>query len=141
MTASCNDKTLARAPAFQRWTGGRVIGAIALIIGLSFAFWTIAISSGLSRFVFFLACWIMVPYLLLFLAGWRISSIAACVILASAMLAMAVFGIWAFDKVDEDAQGGILLLFVPGYQLIGSLFFGGLALIVDGIRHRHGTVA
>ena len=60
----------------------------------------------------------------------------AKILLGFTLFVMAAFGVWAFDMVDEDAQGGLVLIFAPGYQLIGAILAAIIVLIVDKLSVR-----
>jgi hypothetical protein len=111
--------------------GGARIGLLSVVVGIVFAVWTVSISSGITPFVLTIAGWVICPYLIIALTGFRISSFWAIVLLGVAVAALAAFGAWAFDQVDEDAQGGLVLLFAPAYQIAGAIVAGFLILIVN----------
>ena len=105
---------------------GGFIGIASLGLALSFAIWTASISSGFSFFMVAILGWVAAPFTLLWLASIRVKTVAGRAMLAAILVATAAFGVWAFDTVDEDAQGALVLLFGPAYQLAGVL----VALIV-----------
>jgi hypothetical protein len=114
----------------------RLIGLSAVAIGAAFSAATIIMASGITMFVLVIAGWVFCPYLILWRTGERISSVAAEVSLLVALLAIVAFGIWAFAMVDEDAQGGLLLLFAPGYQLAAATLGGLITLVIDRVTKR-----
>lgn len=112
-------------------SSGSKIGLLSIVIGIAFAVWIVTMCRDISPFVLAVAAWAVCPYLIICGTGHLISTTWAKVILTVALVAMAVFGLWAFDKVNEDAQGGIILLFAPGYQVAGAIVAVPIILIVN----------
>ncbi|MCA9123333.1 MAG: hypothetical protein H6822_08285 [Planctomycetaceae bacterium] len=115
---------------------GRKIGLLSLVIGAAFSIWSFSIASGITPFVVAVACWIAAPYVVIAITGLRISIMPATVMLGVALAVAAIFGVWAFDAVDEDAQGALVLLFAPAYQLVGVVIAAGIILTVDFMGRR-----
>lgn len=121
-------------------TSGKAIGASAIVAGMAFSVWALLESSGISSVVITITCWVSSPYLLIFLASHWISTTPAKVILALTTAVTVIFGMWAYGYVDEDAQGGLVLLFAPFYQLVGVSLLSILALIVNRFTRRRRLV-
>ena len=99
--------------------------AIAAIVGSAVAVWT-AVRGG---FVF--ACWTAAPYFLLAVIAWFVSTgRVSRAILVVAVLSMLAFGYWAYGSVNHDAQGGLLFLLVPLYQLAAAVVVSVVIVII-----------
>ena len=112
---------------------GTKIGAIAAVVGIAFAVWTVAICDGISLFGLAIAGWVALPYLIISLAANRVSTLAAKVLLACTLPVLTLYGIRAFSFIDEDAQGGLILLFAPGYQLAGAILAAAIVMVIDRV--------
>jgi hypothetical protein len=120
-------------PATATAAGADAAG-VTLAIGAGFAVWTVVLGS--SAVAVPCAIWVACPYLYLAGAAWFLATGRAgrlLVVLAAA--AMAVFGVFAFDAVDEDAQGALVLLFAPIYQFAAAVVVSLVLLI---LRHAGG---
>ena len=115
----------------ERPVRSKLLGVIAFFVGAAFAVWTISIADGISPFVLMVALWVASPYLVITIAAGRVSSFVPTMILGCTLVLTSSFGVWAFDKIDEDAQGGLILIFIPAYQFVGALILAIMAVLVD----------
>ncbi|TWT83026.1 hypothetical protein CA13_44890 [Planctomycetes bacterium CA13] len=115
---------------------GGFIGIACLGSALGFVIWTASISSGLSFFMVAILGWVAFPFVLLWLASMRIKAFAGKAAIVVILVATAAFGVWAFDAVDEDAQGALVLLFAPAYQLVGVFSMLIVYFVVGWIARR-----
>lgn len=116
---------------------GGILGVASLVAALGFVCWMLLLSSGASAFVLVVAGLVAAPYLLIWLACRNLRFWFARVVIALALAGCCLLGVYAFDAVDEDAQGGLNLIFAPIYQLAGSFVLLVLAAIIDRVWHRY----
>jgi hypothetical protein len=119
----------------------RVIGGGAILIALAFAAWVAGTVTVIDLFgvifLIFVLLWVSMPYLALGGAVLALSSNwISRAVLAMAVVASALFGIWAFGFIDKDAQGGLVLLFAPVYQMGGVLLVVGFVVALELIKRR-----
>ena len=115
----------------ERPVRGTLLGVISFLVGAAFAVWTISMSDRISPFLLMVALWVACPYLVIAIAARCVSSFVPTMILACTFVLTASFGVWAFDKIDEDAQGGLILIFIPAYQFVAALILAIMAALVD----------
>lgn len=119
---STEDDPAAR-PLWSRWLQFAALGA-----GAAFLVWLWVIAREPSVLLTGFSVWIAAPFLGLWLAALFFQSRPAVVVLGLALVATVAVGVWGFQQVYADAQGGLILLFLPGYQLIGV----GIAVLLAG---------
>lgn len=103
-----------------RSRSGGLLGVAALISAIFFAGLTVCVSTKEpSIFLVLIVGWVAAPYLVIWLACRALHFWVARAILALAFGGCWWLGFEAFDALDEDAQGGLALLFAPLYQLAG----------------------
>ena len=93
------------------------------------------LSSGVSVFIFLVAGLVTAPYFLIWVASRSLRSWLARAVIALALAGCCALGVYAFDAVDQDAQGGLNLIFGPIYQLAGTFALLVLAAIIDWVWH------
>lgn len=94
------------------------LGLIALIIGIGFGIWVFVVARSINSFVLIISGWVVIPYLVFWLASNRVSTTAAKIVLAFILASLAAVGLWVLDSMDEDAQGALVLFFGPAYQIV-----------------------
>lgn len=109
---------------------GGLLGIACLMSAMAFSGWAYLLSSGGSSSFFGAVIFglVAIPYLVLWLASRSLTSLAAWIAVACTLVGCLSVGVVAFDRVDQDAQGGLALVFAPIYQLCGV--FVGLCLAV-----------
>ena len=125
----------------------RLISVAAAVIGCLFVIWVFSIATfdgpAALGFVLAVCAWVASPYILfalssLFLCSWWVSRL----VLVLGVIGSAAFGLWSFSFVDEDAQGALVLLFAPVYQLVGAVLFvavvAGIETTKPFLSRRHG---
>ncbi|TWU44515.1 CBS domain protein [Rubripirellula tenax] len=88
------------------------------------------LSSGVSAFVLSVAGLVAAPYLLIWLACRNLQFWFARVVIALALAGCCVLGVYAFDAVSEDAQGGLNIIFASIYQPAGN---DEVAAVMSGV--------
>ena len=114
----------------------RLLSATSLAAAALFVLWAIQLASGLSIFLVVILGLIASPYLVLWLACRSLTGWSGMILVAMALVGCIWVGIAAFDAVDEDAQGGLNLVFVPIFQLGGVLVSMCLAVALDWLERR-----
>lgn len=115
---------------YLRWLGG-ILGCVSLVAGLVFVGWMLLFTSQVSIFALAVGGLIASPYLLIWLACCGLRCWFARILVAITLVSCCLFGAMAFDAVDEDAQGGLILLVAPIYQLVGTFVLLVLAVIIE----------
>lgn len=125
----------------------KAVAALALLVGLAFAGWMAIMADwaavGLLEleqlfFGLFMLLWVAAPYFVVAATALFVStSWAARGLLLLLTPAMAANGIRSFDLIDEDAQGALILLFVPFFQLGAAVLTFVLVLAMEwGLRRK-----
>lgn len=116
-----------------------MLAASAFFVGLAFAVWT-GWSASIEDvytlvFVAFALVWVASPYLVLAgYAFWLVTNWVSRVVVALSLCGCAGFGVWMFDMIDEDAQGGLIVVFGPLYQFGGLVIPLGIVLVIEVVR-------
>ncbi|EGF26361.1 conserved hypothetical protein, membrane [Rhodopirellula baltica WH47] len=95
------------------------------------------LTSGVSIFALVIGGLVAAPYLLIWLACRSLRFWVARLVIVVALVGCCLLGIYAFSTVDDDAQGGLNLVFGPIYQLIGVFVLLTLAAVIDHVWKRH----
>lgn len=120
-----------------RSRSGGLLGVAALISAIFFAGLTVSVSTREPTiFIVLMVGWVAAPYLMIWPACRGLHSRGARTILALALGGCWWFGFRAFDAIDEDAQGGLALLFGPLYQLAGLCLAILLAFAAERLARR-----
>lgn len=119
----------------------RALATAALIIAGLFSCWllTIATVDSLAMLagLFCGVAWVSFPYLILAHASERLSTTwASRMLIGLGIVGCAAYGMWAFGFVDEDAQGGLMVLFAPFYQLVGAGCVYILVIVIEMVKRR-----
>ena len=115
----------------------RLMLILSITAGLGFIAWTLYLAElSVSAIAFLiLSCgWVALPYGLLAMIAYsscnlRLSRIFWFV----CFLLVTVFGYWMFDTIDEDAQGPLMIIFGPFYQVVAIVPFAGMIFLSDFI--------
>ncbi len=125
-----------RNPPATRPIAGRALGVTSLVSAAMFACWAILLSSGASIFLVVILGLIASPYVILWLATRALTGSVGIVLIAITLIGCIWFGAKAFDAVNEDAQGGLNLVFAPVFQLGGALCSMCLAVTLDSVERK-----
>ena len=109
----------------------RILSVISLLSAGLFVGWMITFGSGVSAFAVGIAVLISAPYLLLWFACRSLTSYSGAVLIALSLGGIVWVGVDAFRAVDNDAQGGLNLIFAPLFQLAAWFAMMLLAVTAD----------
>jgi hypothetical protein len=112
---------------------GGFLGIVSLGAALSFVCWMLLLSPGVSSFVLFVGGLIASPYMLIWLACRNMRFWLARLVIGITLAGCCGLSIYAFDFVDEDAQGALAIIFTPFYQLLAALILLLLAFIIERV--------
>lgn len=116
---------------------GGLLGIGSLLVAITFVCWMFTLTSGVSIFALVIGGLVAAPYLLIWLACRSLRFWVARLVIVVALVGCCLLGIYAFSTVDDDAQGGLNLVFGPIYQLIGVFVLLTLAAVIDHVWKRH----
>lgn len=112
----------------------RILSVASLASAGMFSFWAITLSSGASIFIVVVLGLTSAPYLMLWLACRSLTSWSGTVLIAVTLAGFLWLGVDAFRVVNEDAQGGLNLIFAPVFQLAAGFGTMCLAVALDWIE-------
>ncbi|MFK8111179.1 MAG: hypothetical protein AB8B91_03215 [Rubripirellula sp.] len=115
---------------------GGYIGIATILSGFAFNAWVLQMSGAFSWFVIAIVGWIATPYALLWLATRQLMAAWARLLLSATLIGTVVFGVYAFSIVNQDAQGGIVLIVAPFYQIAGIVVVVFVLMIADRMFRR-----
>ncbi|WP_283433366.1 hypothetical protein [Neorhodopirellula lusitana] len=114
----------------------RILSIASLMFGALFVGWAFSLSSGFSTFAVVVLGLICSPYILLWFACRWLTTCSGAIVIALTLAGFVWFGVDAFLAVDDDAQGGLILLFAPLVQLAAGVAAMCVAVIVDFVERK-----